>query len=161
MFYVLDEDFGDELFRWFDVYALKRQTMANCCPWNRTLKGKSGRAKQYGRSGKVIGTYRFVHGTGYEHLALGMVGRFRAGVRSPQLQNGAFPMGTSGGWMPISAVLITNALVRGIKYHGRAEWNHREIASRIPEVLDPWRSGYQTSVPQSSQVRQDSAALSG
>ena len=25
-----------------------------------------GRAKQYGRSGKVIGTYRFVHGTGYD-----------------------------------------------------------------------------------------------
>src|SRR6266550_5975249 len=25
-----------------------------------------GLAKQYGRSGKVIGTYRFVHGTGYD-----------------------------------------------------------------------------------------------
>src|SRR4051812_48385241 len=25
-----------------------------------------GRAKQYGRSGKIIGTYRFVHGTGYD-----------------------------------------------------------------------------------------------
>ena len=69
-----------------------------------------GRAKQYGRSGKVIGTYRFVHGTGYdiwrwewwEGFAPVSEVHSHAGRCSPRVR---VVVGS-----PISAVFITNAI---------------------------------------------------
>jgi hypothetical protein len=58
-----------------------------------------GRAKQYGRSGKVIGTYRFVHGTGYDIWRGEWWEGFAPVSEVHSMQDGV-PHGTSGGWMP-------------------------------------------------------------
>ena len=119
-----------------------------------------GLAKQYGRSGKVIGTYRFVHGTGYDIWRWEWWEGFAPVSEVHSLQDGV-PHGYEW-WLDPDQRGVYHELHRCEgKYHVSSEGG--TIGGNcigIPEVLDPWRSGYQTPVPQRGQVRQDSAAHS-
>ena len=109
-----------------------------------------GLAKQYGRSGKVIGTYRFVHGTGYDIWRWEWWEGFAPVSEIHSMRDGV-PHGYEWWLEPDQRGVDHERHWCEGKFHSieRRVEPSEEIASRIPQVLDPRRSGYQTSIRQS------------
>jgi hypothetical protein len=89
-----------------------------------------GRAKQYGRSGKVIGTYRIVHGTGYD-IWRGEWWEGFAPVSEVHSLQGGVPHGYEW-WLDADQRSLNHERNWcGGKYHGiERRWNHRRKLHR-------------------------------
>jgi len=89
-----------------------------------------GLAKQYGRSGKVIGTYRFVHGTGYD-IWRGEWGEGFASVSEVHSMQDGVPHGYEWWLDPDQRGVYHERHWCEGKYHGiERRWNHRRKLHR-------------------------------